>query len=110
MDHQLNLFSNASTTRRAAGVSIKPDAARLRARVLRYIQEQAAGATDAEIQAALDMSGDTERPRRRELQQAGFIVDSGNVRATPSGRAAVVWVAVAQTGAGEPQPGDEIPF
>lgn len=39
------------------------------------------------------MSGDTERPRRRELQAAGFIADSGRTRLTPAGRAAVVWTA-----------------
>jgi hypothetical protein len=88
-------FANAPITRAAAGVAIRPDAARLRAKVFEYVKGRgAAGATDAEIQAALDMSGDTERPRRRELQQAGFIGDSGQVRQTPSGRAAVVWIAV----------------
>ncbi|NLS97978.1 MAG: hypothetical protein GXX96_38060 [Planctomycetaceae bacterium] len=108
-------FANASTTRRAAGVAIRPDAARLRARVLEFIQRQGtAGATDLEIQAGLQMSGDTQRPRRRELQQAGFIVDSGDVRSTASGRAAVVWVAtgtaaaVDQARAGEPE--QEPPF
>jgi hypothetical protein len=101
MERQLDLFSpptpafaNAPITRAAAGVAIRPDAARLRAKVLRYIKSRGAdGATDAEIQGALDMSGDTERPRRRELQAAGFIADSGRTRLTPAGRAAVVWTA-----------------
>ena len=88
-------FANAPITRAAAGVAIRPDAARLRAKVFEYIKGRGAdGATDAEIQAALDMSGDTERPRRRELQVAGFIADSGRTRLTPAGRAAVVWIAV----------------
>lgn len=105
MERQLDLFSppapsfdNAPTTRAAAQTAIKPDAARLRGQVLAYIRSRgASGATDQEIQEHLDMSGDTERPRRRELQQAGLIVDSGQTRLTPSGRAAVCWVAAAGT-------------
>jgi len=96
-------------------VAIRSTAARLRARVLEFIQRQgAAGATDLEIQAGLNMSGDTQRPRRRELQQAGFIVDSGDVRSTAGGRAAVVWLttgtaaAVDQAAAGEAE--EEPPF
>lgn len=102
VDRQLDLFgppafTNSPVTRAAAGLAIRPDAARLRAKVFEYIKGRGGdGATDAEIQSALDMSGDTERPRRRELQQAGFIADSGQVRQTPSGRAAVVWVATAK--------------
>lgn len=106
MEHQLSLFdrppilepTNAPTTRAAAQTAIKPDAARLRGQVLAYIRSRgASGATDQEIQDALGMSGDTERPRRRELQTAGLIVDSGKTRSTPSGRAAVVWVAAASS-------------
>ncbi len=45
--------------------------------VLKYIREQGMfGATDSEIQAALQMKGDTERPRRRELEQAGLITEA----------------------------------
>ena len=87
--------ANASVTSGAAKVAIRPTAGRLRKRVLEFIQQHgAAGVTDREIQAGLNMSGDTERPRRRELQQLGLIADSGMVRQTGSGRAAVVWVAV----------------
>jgi hypothetical protein len=88
--------SNAAATRRAAGVAIRPDARRLRARVLEYLVGRGpTGGTDEEIQSALGLSGDTERPRRRELQQAGLVVDSGQVRPTSSGRLAVAWIATA---------------
>ena len=64
----------------------------------RILAEQAAmearGATDGEIQDALDMGGDTERPRRWELQKAGMIVDSGMRRRTRSMRMARVWRCV----------------
>lgn len=49
--------------------------------------------TDAEIQDALGLDGSTQRPRRRELEQAGLVFDSGERRATHTGRAAVVWRA-----------------
>lgn len=52
------------------------------------------GATDADIQAALNLSGDTERPRRLELQAAGKVEDSGRRVKTQYGRQATVWVAV----------------
>lgn len=43
-------------------------------RVLEYIELRGVhGATDVEIQKALRLRGDTQRPRRRELEQAGLI-------------------------------------
>ncbi len=36
--------------------------------------------TDREIQAALEMPGDTERPRRIELVRAGWLIDTGERR------------------------------
>jgi len=65
----------------------------LRARVMAKIAASGDdGATDEEIQIAFEMEGNTERPRRRELQLGGLIVDSGRRRLTTSGRQAVVWV------------------
>jgi|GEM_PF-4803886 hypothetical protein len=51
------------------------------------------GGTDAEIQAALTLPGDTERPRRGELQAMGMIVDSGRKRRTQFNRLATIWIA-----------------
>jgi len=64
-----------------------------RARVLEYIRQEAdGGATDDEIQTALDMEGNTERPRRIELARAGCIEHRDTItRRTRSGRPAVVW-------------------
>jgi hypothetical protein len=39
------------------------------------------------------MAGSTERPRRRELEEAGWIRDSGRTRKTASGHDAIVWLA-----------------
>lgn len=95
---QLDLFDpprvHGSPTSEQAAESITECAASMRARVLAFIVSMGDyGATDDEIQIALIMAGNTERPRRRELVKAGDIVESGATRATTSGRAAVVWVA-----------------
>ena len=85
--------SGGDTSREAAG-TVRADAGRLRQAVLAFILGRGAdGATDAEIQAALSLAGDTERPRRWELQRASLIADSGQRRRTRTGRKAVVWIA-----------------
>jgi len=84
-----------SETSEAAAVTLRPTARTLRAKVYRFIRDQAGhGATDEEAQLFLGMNPSTERPRRRELQQQGLIRDSGLTRRTRSNRQAVVWVAV----------------
>ncbi len=39
------------------------------------------------------MTGDSERPRRWELQRRGLVKDSGQRRNSPRGRKAIVYVA-----------------
>lgn len=66
------------------------------------------GMTDAELETLLERPGNWIRPRRRELEKAGWIRDSGRTRPTTSGRMAVVWEEVkdAETSspAGVPHP------
>lgn len=50
--------------------------------------------TDEQIQIQLRMNGNTERPRRGELEEAGWVVDSGKRRTTRAGLFAIVWHAV----------------
>jgi hypothetical protein len=50
------------------------------------------GATDDEMQIGLRMNPSTQRPRRVELVQKGFIMDSERRRPTRTGRRAVVWI------------------
>jgi len=77
----------------AAADAIKPCADTLRARVLEYIRLQGkTGATDDEIQVALNMGGSTQRPRRVELFQQGKICMAPMMRRTRTGRQANVWV------------------
>lgn len=85
---------NKTETSRAAAESIDPRKGTLQWEVLRYIRKMGRyGATDDEGSHALDMDGNTYRPRRRELAVMGFIVKSGEQRRTRSNRLAVVWVA-----------------
>lgn len=53
------------------------------------------GATDKETQSATGLSCDSQVPRRWTLVRTGQVADSGRTRPTPSGRAAIVWVATA---------------
>jgi len=80
-----------SDTSVAAAGAIEPTAATLRMAVLGVIAATG-GATDEEIQAALGLAGNTQRPRRVELCEAGRVVDSGVRRPTKSGRQAAVWI------------------
>jgi hypothetical protein len=77
-----------------AGQTAKVSARRVRDRILEELRRRGpTGATDIELQAALELSGDTQRPRRQELQLRGLVVDSGIRRPTPRGHTAVVWAA-----------------
>jgi len=86
--------ANAPETSAQAAGAIEKDSTRLRRLVMGHIMACGeAGATDEEIQMALALSGNTERPRRWELEKLEQIRDSGKRRKTASGRNAVVWVA-----------------
>ena len=90
--------ASGSATSQAAAQSITQDTNGQRAAVLEFIRSMNVwGATDQEVQQQLDMGGSTQRPRRRELQQAGLIEDSGQTRPTCAGRQAILWVAVRTT-------------
>lgn len=86
-------FQRHSDTSRQAAINFMPKVGTKRRAVLDCIERQMyAGATDEELQRWLNMTGNTERPRRVELLNAGFIKDSGMTRPTLSGEQAVVWV------------------
>lgn len=48
--------------------------------------------TSREAAEQIKPNGDTERPRRQELQKAGLIADSGCTRKTTTNRSAIVWI------------------
>lgn len=49
------------------------------------------GATDEQLQLALNMNGSSERPRRGELCEMRYVFDSGLKRKTMSGKDAIIW-------------------
>ena len=60
-------------------------------RIMELLEASPAGATDHEMQLVLGMDASTQRPRRRELQMAGHIRDSGKKRLSPGGDPCTVW-------------------
>lgn len=86
-----------SDTSVAAAKQIEPITGALRLAVYAMLVSRGwVGATDEEMQDALEMAPNTQRPRRIELVEDGWVRDSGRTRPTRSGRKAVVWV-VART-------------
>ncbi len=76
-------------TSRDAAQLVTPRTGTQRRRVLDYVAARG-GATDREMQAALELDGNTQRPRRVELVTDGWLVDSGQ-RRLEHHRAAIVW-------------------
>lgn len=76
-------------TSAAAGQGAKAVSGKTRIRVYEYIASKGTyGATDAEIEVALDMTRTrTNRPRRKELVDNGWVVDSGKQR-----DGGIVWI------------------
>jgi hypothetical protein len=91
-------FAKGSETSADAADSMEKPALRLRSKVRLYLYScDAEGATDEQIQLALNMAPNTQRPRRLELERMGAIrklyVDGKHVkRTTTSGRKAGVYV------------------
>lgn len=101
MSDQLSLFDarpgivgrNHPDTSQEAAQTVLPRTGTQRRRVYDFIADRGDfGATDLEVQRRLDMDGNTERPRRVELVDAGLVVDSGR-RTVVDGRRMIVWVA-----------------
>lgn len=98
---QLSLFNapvppyqaHSPTSREAASSMLESlDACQRRVYQFIALRGRWRGATDEEIQVALEMNPSTERPRRIELCNKGLIENSGRTRKTRSGRKATVWV------------------
>ena len=90
-------FSQPTTSREAAE-AIEPVTARLERQVLDALRAAGTdGLCNHELETILDLAGNTVRPRVWTLRKRGFVVDSGTVRLTPSGRRAIVWTAAPST-------------
>lgn len=81
-----------SETSRFAAKAAKSGANRNRFRILAHLSQFGEyGATDQEMQVSLRINGNSERPRRRELEQAGLVIASEKRRSTKYHRPATVW-------------------
>ena len=86
-------YSEPTTSLEAAKAAV-PLVKTQRKLVLSFIRYQHSyGATDSEVQEALNMSGDAQRPRRWQLEKDGLVIRTKNTRKTPKGRNASVFVA-----------------
>jgi len=86
-----------SPTSVEAAEAIRPRLHALQAVVLTYLKRCGShGATDDEIQVALRMDGNVQRPRRVELVALGLVRITERTRKTRRGRAAGVWVAIGE--------------
>ena len=88
--------TNGTETSHLGAIAWNPDDLnRLRRLVYEFILERGEhGATDQEVQRALDLPSQTECPRRWELVKGGLVENSGQRRRTMSQRSAVVWTAI----------------
>ena len=93
-DDHVYLPRHPHDTQVEAAEEVLPSTSRQRAKVEQYIDSCGDdGATDTEIQEALDLRPNSERPRRRELVQDGDVCDSGLRRAAlDTGRSSIVWI------------------
>ena len=85
----------------AAKIKAEPRLSSRRAMIYLYLRDQQEkGATDQEMQKALNMSGDTLRPTRGSLLKDGLIYDSGKIRKNENGNECIVWLptSISQTG------------
>lgn len=88
-------YAAGSSTSKAAAKSMVNKAEVQRERICNLLKKVRKPLTDQAIQLALDMAGDSERPRRGELEAAGRVVKiPGKTGLTLSGRAADLYRAV----------------
>lgn len=85
-------FKGRHDTSFAASVYVAPKAGTYRRRILDALTTRGP-ATDVQIQTALGIAPNTERPRRVELVEGGFVQDSGQ-RIRHEGQEHIVWQAV----------------
>jgi hypothetical protein len=81
-----------SRTSLDAASSIKQRIGPLHASILAWLSNHPQGGSDERIARELNMGQNTFRPRRRELQLMGRVIDSGRTELTQARRSAVIWV------------------
>ena len=88
-------YEGKTDTSRAAAAAVRPITGESRLAVYHFIEDCGSwGATLEEIQQGTGMKDNTVRPRRKELEEMGAVVDSGKRRKNEGGRDVIVWVVV----------------
>ena len=88
----IKLGFGAHSTSVIAAAVVLPKSGTQRSKVLYAVAESEDGMTDAEIALDLSMEGNSVRPRRLELIEMGWLVDSGRRRASAGHGEGIVWV------------------
>lgn len=101
----VKVATRARPTSRAAAAVALPASGTARRSVLDAIADRPR--TDEELQGDLAMAPNTERPRRVECVDYGWVQDSGYRRPTAAGQPSIVWTLTAAGRAAlHPQPVD----
>jgi len=91
----MRTFENGVWTSAVAAEMAKPFKPNVEYRITEYLLRCGShGATDQEIQDALGIDGNTERPARRQLEKDKRVRRTRRWRFTRARRPAIVWVAV----------------
>jgi len=86
-------YHNGTLTSRAAAETVRPCVNSQAARVWGFIESQGErGATDKEIQAGLQLDGNSQRPRRVWLMRNGFVKPKGAPCERGVRERSIVWV------------------
>lgn len=82
-------------TSSAAALRVAPRSGTQRRKILDYVVAHEP-CTDEAIQEALGLSGNTERPRRVELVEGGWLTEYGQLGKTGSGAKAILWALTSE--------------
>jgi hypothetical protein len=89
------ISSKAQRTSVAAALSALPRSGTIRRKVYDYfVLRGLRGATDQEVEIALQISGNTLRPTRGSLVKDGYLIDTGTTRKNYNQQDCIVWRAV----------------
>jgi transcription initiation factor IIE alpha subunit len=95
MNNKVIIARNAQRTSVLAAEKVLPKTGSLRRKVYEYILNQGLrGATDQEIEKALQIEGNTVRPTRISLVRDGYIADTKTIRKNQHNNDCIVWRAV----------------
>ncbi len=87
----MKLSRNATDTSVKAAIAAYPKAGTQRARIINLLLCWDGGLTDAQMQSYLKMPESSQRPRRLELVEGGWLEDSGQRLAWRGHGEAIVW-------------------